>query len=572
MNKLFTVAAFLIISAAGGLFAASGSLPWPDDPVLEAMKDEMDRSLSELKVEDFGPPYFMCFTVIEWENYTLVSRYGALYYENQNSKNSLDSEVRVGDYEFDSSVHNYQDLYSPTDYMLGGQSSDAPLDYNSDAIRRGLWLLTDSAYKSAIARYQNKKIKRAVGAPQGETLPDLTREKPLAYEEDVPELKIDRAKWIRILNEESAYLASFDRFLNSGITLSVVRYNQRQINSEKSAAIIGGITFSITASYTSIAEDGTPLFDIAQIKGRSLDKLPTREQLHKKLVELVEGSEILLAAEELPPYTGPAILSPEVSGVLFHEAIGHRLEGIRQRNEDEGQTFADEMGRQILPSFLSVIDDPTAEAFGSQELFGYYPVDDQLVRSQKVVLVENGILRNFLLSRRPVKGFTNSNGHGRGGGPLGPIGRMSNLFIKSTNEKSAEELKKMLIAEAKKQGKPFGVIIQRVVGGETNTKRQGFFGEGQAQMFRVPVILAYKVNVETGEETPIRGIDMIGTPLVSINKIVATGNDYQAENGYCGAESGMQPVSQIAPSILTTEIELQRSGSKKQSKPLLPAP
>ncbi len=181
-------------------------------------------------------------------------------------------------------------------------------------------------------------------------------------------------------------------------------------------------------------------------------------------------------------------------------------------------------------------------------------------------LVQNGILKNFLLSRTPVKGFENSNGHGRASNGRAPMARMSNLIIKSEKEVSKQELKNLLINEIKKQKKDFGLIIKKMTGGETNTSSYDF------QAFKATPLLIHKVDPDTGEETPVRGVEIVGTPLISINKIIATGKDYKAFNGFCGAESGYVPVSTIAPSILISEIELQKTTSEKEKKPILPPP
>ncbi|MEE8135696.1 MAG: metallopeptidase TldD-related protein, partial [Thermodesulfobacteriota bacterium] len=266
------------------------------------------------------------------------------------------------------------------------------------------------------------------------------------------------------------------------------------------------------------------------------------------------------------PVSVPALLEPEAAGVVFHEAIGHRLEGERQIDDNEGQTFKEKVGEIVIPPFLSIIDDPSMKNFNGTHLMGYYPFDDQGVPGERVVLIDKGILRNFLLSRTPVNGFERSNGHGRASYGRAPIARMSNTIIESDTEYSKEKLKELLIEEVKRQNKPFGLLIKRMKGGETNTSSYNF------QAYRATPVAIYKVDPKTGEETPVRDVEIVGTPLVSINKIIATGDDYSVFNGFCGAESGYIPVSTVAPSILVSEIELQRKSSKKEKLPLLPPP
>ena len=92
------------------------------------------------------------------------------------------------------------------------------------------------------------------------------------------------------------------------------------------------------------------------------------------------------------------------------------------------------------------------------------------------------------------------------------------------------------------------------------------------QAFKGQPRLVYKVDAKTGEETLVRGVEIVGTPLTSINKIVATGAEMRVFNGYCGAESGYVPVSTVAPTVLVSEIELQRTRKDTGRPPVLPSP
>ncbi len=252
--------------------------------------------------------------------------------------------------------------------------------------------------------------------------------------------------------------------------------------------------------------------------------------------------------------------------MLFHEAIGHRLEGERQDDDREGQTFKGQVGRRILPPFLSVVDDPTVAAEGRSPLNGAYAFDDQGVPARRTVLVEDGVLRGFLLSRKPVNPFTHSNGHGRSQGGQAPAARMGNLLVTSRRQVPMEELRRMLIAEARRQGKPYAFVIQDITGGNTNTASSGY------QVFKGTPRLAYRVDVATGRQELVRGVELVGTPLLSVNKVIATGDEVRVFNGYCGAESGYVPVATVAPAALVSEVELQRVARANERSPILPPP
>ncbi|MCA1664296.1 MAG: hypothetical protein LC659_08520 [Myxococcales bacterium] len=221
-----------------------------------------------------------------------------------------------------------------------------------------------------------------------------------------------------------------------------------------------------------------------------------------------------------------------------------------------------------MPDFLSVIDDPTVRSAGDKKvsLNGWYTFDDEGVAGRKVTLIDNGVLRDYLKSRTPITGSLRSNGHGRAEGTADPMGRMANLFLRSTKKVPIAKLKEMLLDEVRRQGKPFGLIIRDITGGSTNTSNFGY------QAFKGQPRLVYRVDAKSGAETLVRGVEMVGTPLTTVSRIVATSDTEGVFNGFCGAESGFVPVSTVAPAVLMSEIELQRTQKAAERPPLLPPP
>ena len=282
--------------------------------------------------------------------------------------------------------------------------------------------------------------------------------------------------------------------------------------------------------------------------------------------DLGRDLQALAQAPLVDPYTGPAILAPEAAGVLFHEALGHRLEGERQKDNSDGQTFKGQIGQTILPAFLSVYDDPTLVTFGPVDLNGHYDFDDEGVPAERVTLVDRGVLKAYLLSRTPVEGSSRSNGHGRAEVGRKPQARMATTVVSASKSVSYAELKQMLIAEARRQKKPYGLLLKDVSGGQTSTETGGY------QAFKGSPRMIYTVDVQTGKETLVRGVEIVGTPLSALSRIVAASNDSAVFNGFCGAESGYVPVSTIAPALLLSEVELQRSTRERTRAPLLPPP
>ena len=266
------------------------------------------------------------------------------------------------------------------------------------------------------------------------------------------------------------------------------------------------------------------------------------------------------------PYIGPAILEGKAAGVFFHEIFGHRVEGHRQKNEEEGQTFAKKVGEPIMPAFISVYDDPTLARLGATDLNGFYRFDDEGVVAQRATLVASGVLRGFLLSRSPTRGFAVSNGHGRRQEGRAVVSRQGNLVVEPARTVSPEALRRLLRDEAAAQGKPYGLSFRDISGGFTNTARGG------PQAFKVLPILVYRVWVDGRPDELVRGVDLVGTPLAALSRIIAASDDYQTFNGYCGAESGFVPVSATSPSLLVQQIEVERRDKGSDKPPVLPAP
>jgi predicted Zn-dependent protease len=274
----------------------------------------------------------------------------------------------------------------------------------------------------------------------------------------------------------------------------------------------------------------------------------------------------LRAAPPADAYAGPALLSGRAAAVFFHEVLGHRLEGHRQRDESQGQTFTKQLNQLVLPSFLSVTDDPTLKELNGIRLSGTYQYDDEGVPATRVLAVDRGVLKNFLMSRMPIQNFSQSNGHGRSQIGLMPTGRQGNLIVTSTNTVTDAELRQRFIAEIKKQNKPYGLYFEDIQGGFTLTARS------QPQVFQVLPVMVWRVYPDGRPDELVRGVDIVGTPLVALNNILVTGDKTEIFNGICGAESGQVPVSAAAPAMLFSELEVQKASRGTNRPPILPAP
>jgi predicted Zn-dependent protease len=293
---------------------------------------------------------------------------------------------------------------------------------------------------------------------------------------------------------------------------------------------------------------------------------PDDKAVYAAAAQLRKEMEGLVVAPLNDPSVGPALLTGRAAAVFFHEVFGHRAEGHRQKDVNEGQTFAKMVGEPILPDFLSVVDDTTMKKLGKEDLLGYYQFDDEGVAAQRVVLVDHGVLKNFEMSRSPLANFPKSNGHGRRQLGATPVSRQGNLIVESSKTMTNAQLRAKLIELIKQQGKTYGLLIDDIAGGFT------FTGRGQPQAFQVQPLVVYKVYADGRPDELVRGVDIVGTPLAALTKIVATGDTPEVFNGYCGAESGSVPVSAAAPALLTSELEVQKKQSSTDRPPILPPP
>ncbi len=531
-----------------------------DMVVIKAMEEELKRSWEKLRLEGYEAPYFISYQIKDNTYYSIKGKYGAIVSSDNNRTRRLFVDVRVGNYNFDNSIRGKSGGGVPFH-----DASYAPIDNNVDAIRTVLWQVTDYTYKQALTQYLNKKA-TYVQKVKDENFPSFSREDAYSYYDPEVRLVFDPKDWENKIRDISSVYKNYKELTDADLNIIAEKETTYFVNTEGTRYIIDETLYYINADVRTRAEDGKVIKNYRSLYYRLPKDIPSSQEIKSIIRELVEETLRLRKAEALNPANVPAILQPEAAGIMFHEAVGHRLEGERQIDDKDGQTFKEKVGEKIIPPFLSIIDDSTMKAYNGINLLGYYPFDDQGIPGQRVLLAENGVLKSFLLSRTPINGFLKSNGHGRASYGKPPMARMSNLVIKSDREYTREELKRLLLEEIKRQNKPFGLIIKKMIGGETNTSSYNF------QAFKATPLIVYEVDPETGKETLVRDVEIVGTPLVSINKIIATADDYGVFNGFCGAESGYVPISAIAPSVLVSEIELQRTSEEKEKPPLLPPP
>jgi predicted Zn-dependent protease len=538
-------------------------------PVLDAMEAELQRAMQKLRLKRYEAPYFIAYAVRDSDSREVTGRFGALVSSGRGRNRTAYVEVRVGDYQLDNTTSDRDHAFDPDSVDSWEPPTEAPLD-NPEALRATLWLLTDTKYKRALAAYAKKRGRRATTLVEDESLPSFSREPATAHVDPPRPLAFDEEALAARARRLSQIFREDPLLLDGMVKISADRARRHFASSEGTRVVTERAIYAMHIEATTRAPDGMLLVHEKDFYGGRVEELPSEEEATRQVRRLLDELKALRAAPVIDPYTGPALLMEEAAGVFFHETVGHRLEGERQNDEKEGRTFKGQVGKRVLPPFLSIIDDPTtaqaATAAGAQALNGSYAFDDEGVAARAVTLVEGGVLRDYIKSRTPIPGSLRSNGHGRAEGSADPMGRMGNLFVRSTKRVPVAELKKMLLEEVRRQNKPFGLIIRDITGGSTNTTNYGY------QAFKGQPRLVYRVDAKSGEETLVRGVEMVGTPLATVSKIVATSDTVGVFNGYCGAESGFVPVSTVAPAMLMTEIELQRTQKAAERPPILPPP
>ena len=556
MKKLRFAAAILVCLVDG---AAAQSGPAPLMSILQA---ELSRNIVVLRQQPV-PAYYAAYTLHDSRSTQILASFGAIDRSDEARQRFATVEVRVGDYVLDNTHPIRGDARAFSNRLL---QVSLPLTDDEQPIRLALWRATDRSYKQASEALTRVRTNVAAKVQDENPAPDFSREEKEEHTGSTVSYSLDTPAWEARLRRVSAVFGSDPLVLRSQVSLTVSADNRYYTNSEGSRIVSGTVGARVFIQGITKAEDGMELPLYTSYFATSPEGLPDERQMIAEARAMVDLLARLRTAPLVEPFSGPAILSGRAAGVFFHEIFGHRVEGNRQRNADDGQTFTSRVGQPVLPEFLSVHFDPTVKKTGDVELMGHYLYDDQGVKARRVTVVDKGVLKTFLLDRAPLKSFPKSNGHGRAEPGFLPVSRQSNLQVVSSKAVSRDELMDQLREEARRQGKPFGLLFDNIEGGFTTT------GRGSANAFNVLPNVVYRIYTDGRAPELVRGVDLIGTPLSAFGKIIATDDRIDVFNGVCGAESGGVPVSASSPSLLVSEVEVQKKMQSQETQPILPAP
>ena len=594
------------VAAVCGLASLSAALAWgaggrdqktplpavtqPDAVLLQVMGDELTRAMASLgggnaatssgqathaaagsasAVKAAGTPapkpYFISYAVNDVASVSISAQFGALSNVAESRRRMGDVQVRLGS-EAEDNTHGAHRNSALTTVQL-------PLSDDKEALSRSLWFATNRGYGRALDSLLQVKTEQQVRAREEDASADFSKEQAVTalvpvetrFLVNAPILN-DKAAWESRLRELSALFKSYPDIFYNTVNLEASNETDYFVSSDGARVSTPSHVARLVVVGRTRAADGMDLYRVETFESDQLGRLPEQKVLVEKTVAMAKNLEALRVAPVTEPFNGPAILSGRASAVFFHEVLGHRLEGQRQKGDEEGQTFTKLLGKQILPPFLSVADDPTIKDFDGIALSGHYVYDDEGQKARRVELIKDGVLETFLMSRLPIASFGASNGHGRAESGHMPTGRQGNLIVTSSKTVSDAELREMLKAEAKKQGKAYGLYFEDISSGFAVTTRRS------PQAFSVMPLVVYRVYVDGRPDELVRGVSIVGTPQAALNRIVATGNRQDVFNGICGAESGSIPVSAVAPAMLVSEIETQRQAQGTARPPIVPPP
>jgi hypothetical protein len=569
----------LLLAAACAAPAQSG------DVILRAMRDEMERSRA-LRIVSLEAPYFIEYQLEDAENFNASASLGALVNSNRVRLRVPRIVVRVGDYQLDNTNYVGTDYYGGTRW----DTSQFPLDDSYNVLRRYLWLGTDTAFKAALEAYSRKRaILGNVNAAQ--ELPDFWKAPPVEVIRNGSPKPVDEAQWTGRLRRLSSIFLDYPAVTSSAVEFQAGQSIQYIANSEGTRVRVPENVFEVRARATALAPDGMMLHDAVAFDAPDADRLPAGAGIERGIRELAANLSALAAAPAGDSYTGPVLFEGPAGAQILAELLGRNLAASRRPVLPPGRTlpFAPgelegRVGSRILPEWMDVVDDPLQTEWRGHALFGHYEVDMEGVVPKPLTLVEKGVLKNLLLTRQPVNGFSASNGHARLPGAFGArTAAIGNLFVSASESVPAAALKAKLIELCRRRNKPYGMLVRKMdfPSSATIAEARGLLAASQSAGGR-PVsspVLVYRVY-QDGREELVRGLRFRGLDTRSLKDILAASTeqyafdflDNTAPFALTGGAAFVSEASVVAPAILIDDLEMDRAEQAFEKPPLVPPP
>lgn len=570
----------------------------PLDQTLRAMQDEMARTRARLHTEGLAKPYFVAYRLLDVELRTVTAELGALVSSSTTRNRFMVVEVRMGDYHIDSSNFVTSGGFQGSIGSAGQVGVDG--DYNS--LRQDLWLATDQAYKQAADQLARKQAFLSSLAKPPE-IDDFSRiPQPVVDIEPHAQPNWTTRNWEDEARQASAVFRQFPEIASGRVTYTLLYTTYYLLTSEGTMLRIPHSVAAIEASVETQAPDGMPLHDFFTTYARQPAELPPVSEVKGRCQRLAQELVALRASPAVTDYEGPVLFEPEATASLLAQVLGPSLSGARpplstlpmydQMLEQLGgrNQWTGRLGQRVLDPTLSLVDDPGQQTFQNQPLLGSYAIDEEGVRAERVVLVDHGILKGFLMSRRPGPDLTDSNGHGRAAGLGTPTPAISNLFLTGSEAVDPATLRQKFLALCRANHLPWCLVVRSMDNPALAATSRQDFEELMASMTtgipngdRMPLVV-YRIWANDGHEELVRGARLIGLTTRALRSVAAVGDDLRAFNlmqnpGFLGtalapfgaAANGL-PTTVVAPALLLEDVEVRGPHGGEQRPPLLPPP
>ena len=600
MRALRPFALFLALASSAAVFAQA---PPDNDHTLQAMRDEMARSKARLelqipKLDKPMRPYFLEYRLLDMDVREITAQFGALVSTTHTRQRLMNVDACVGDYKLDSSNFISEDGFRG----FIGPSGTVGIDRDYNSLRQDLWIATDQAFKEAVESYSRKQAYLSSLARQSD-IDDFSKVQPIQHIEPLTPADWSSRNWEQEARDTSAALRAFPQIYESRVTYYLIFTTEYLLTSEGTEIRANHSYAAIESGMSSLADDGMQVNHYYATYAPTPADLPNVDTVRKALN--VAGAELMAMriAPPAPDYTGPVLFEPRAAAALVAEVLTPSLSGARPplafqpvvdqlMNSLGGRSdWTGKVGLRVLPPSVTLVDDPTAKDFQGHLLIGGYAIDEEGVPSQKVTLVEDGKLKDLLMSRRPGPDFENSNGHGRSSFLADPQPVMSNLLFTSSEALSKDDLKKKFLDACRAEKLDFCMVVRQMDNPSLSLLHQDDFSEllasfgGNAGTDRLPLVV-YKIYPADGHEEIVRGARISGFGPRMLRNIDGIGNDPYVFNymqnqtvGVAGtalatfgtAQNGL-PASVVVPSLFFEELDLRGARGEPKRLPLLPEP
>jgi len=595
----FSAAALLLAAATASVHLAPPAAAEEQDQTLRAMRDEMARSKARLVLPPQPPPYYIEYRLLDLDQKTVIASFGDLVSSATARNRFMDVNARVGDYQLDNSNFVSGDDFRSSFGSTGGVGIDG--DYNS--LRQDLWLATDPAYKEALSQLSSKRA-FLLNLTRPPEIPDFSKAPPVTDVQPKVAANWTSRNWEQEARDASSVLRQFPDLYSSRLTYHMAAMNYYLMTTEGTEVRVPRVVASIEASFETQSADGYPLHNFYAVYAPTAAELPPPTVVRQGLEKAARELMALRDGPAAPDYAGPVLFEPQAAGALLAQilapsVVGARpplatMQGFENLLERVGgrSEWSGRVGSRVLPSGVSLVDDPSKKDFLGSSLIGGYQVDEEGVKAQAVQLVDNGALKQLLMSRRPGPDFDVSNGHGRGFYLSDPRPAMSNMFFQAADAKSPVDLRKQFFDLCKQAGRAWCIVVRKMDNPELSLTRRddasefiGAMAGGAGAGDRVPLLL-YRVYVADGREEPMRGALLRGFNIRALRNIAGIGNDFTAYNymqsqqfGFAGtalsafgSASGGLPTSLVAPSLLFEDVDVRGARGEPRRAPRLSPP